>query len=245
MDAFRGWLKDGGRLMYLGGNGFYWVTSLDDSDSYTELRRHDGTEAWQAAPGEYYHSTTGEYGGLWRFRGRPPQSLVGVGFTAQGFGYKNGSAEYNKPFDRTKASYAPNASWIFDGVETEKGIGGDDPTLQSPGGPMGEEVDRADYALGTPANAIIVGTSQQFGDEYMHVVEEINTSSLFEGGSTNPMVRGDVTLMHYPNGGAVFSAASMVWSGGFFYNNYDNDMTRITENVLDAFASGDPLPGSK
>lgn len=244
MDAFKGWLTDGGRLMYLGGNGFYWVTTLDASDTYTELRRHDGTEAWQAAPGEYYHSTTGEYGGLWRFRGRPPQELVGVGFTAQGFGYKNGSADYNKPFDRTKASYDPSVSWIFDGVDTKNGIGGDMPTLQSPGGPMGEEVDRADYALGTPASATVVGVSQQFGDEYMHVVEEINTSSLFEGGTTNPMVRGDVTLMRYPKGGAVFSAASMVWSGGFFHNDYDNDMTRITENILDAFASGKPLPGN-
>lgn len=245
MDALHGWLKNGGRLMYMGGNGFYWVTSLDRSGTYTELRRHDGTEAWQAAPGEYYHATTGEYGGLWRFRGRPPQELLGVGFTAQGFGNKNGSAEYNKPFDRTEESYSPKASWIFEGVDNEEGIGGDMPTLQSPGGPMGEEVDRADYALGTPANAIIVGVSQQFGDEYMHVVEEINTSSLFEGGTTNPMVRGDVTLMHYPQGGAVFSTSSMVWSGGFYHNNYDNDMTRITENVLNAFISDKPLPGTR
>lgn len=244
MNAFKGWLNDGGRMMYLGGNGFYWVTSLDRTGTYTELRRHDGTEAWQAAPGEYYHSTTGEYGGLWRFRGRPPQELVGVGFSAQGFNHPSGTAMYNVPFDRTKASRSDAASWIFDGVDKEKGIGGDMPTLQSPGGPMGEEVDRVDYVLGTPANAIVVGTSQPFGDEYMQVVEEINTSAMFSGGSENPFVRGDVTLVYYPNGGAVFSAASMVWSGGFFHNDYDNNMTRITENVLDKFSSGEPLPGA-
>jgi hypothetical protein len=61
-------------------------------------------------------------------------------------------------------------------------------------------------------------------------------------GADNPLVRGDVTLVHYPNGGAVFSAASIVWSGGFFYTNYENDMTRITENVLNLFSSGVPLP---
>ena len=33
---------------------------------------------------EYYLSFTGEMGGLWRNRGRPPQKLVGVGFVAQG-----------------------------------------------------------------------------------------------------------------------------------------------------------------
>jgi N,N-dimethylformamidase len=243
-NAFRGWLNDGGRLMYLGGNGFYWVTSLARSGTYTELRRHDGTEAWQAAPGEYYHSTTGEYGGLWRHRGRPPQELVGVGFTAQGFGHPSGTAQYNRPFDRSQSSHTPAGAWVFEGVSKETGIGGDMPTLQSPGGPMGEEVDRVDYVLGTPANAVILGTSQRFGDEYIFVPEEDNTTSLWEGGANNPLVRGDVTLVHYPNGGAVFSAASIVWSGGFFYNNYSNDMTRITENVLNKFTSGDPLPGA-
>jgi N,N-dimethylformamidase len=244
LDAFEQWLHDGGRLMYLGGNGFYWITSLDETGKYTELRRHDGTEAWQAAPGEFYHSTTGEFGGLWRHRGRPPQELVGVGFAAQGFGHPTGTAQYNRPFDRREASFTPAGAWVFEGVSRETGIGGDMPTLQSPGGPMGEEVDRVDYVLGTPANAVVLGTSQRFGDEYILVIEEDNTTSLWEGGADNPLVRGDVTLVQFPNGGAVFSAASMVWSGGFFNNNYDNDMTRITENVLDRFVSGAPLPGA-
>ncbi len=243
MDALKGWLEGGGRMIYMGGNGFYWVTALSDDGTYTELRRHDGTQAWHGAPGEHYHSTDGEFGGLWRFRGRPPQELVGVGFGAQGFGYRGGSADYNVPLDRTEASYSPEASWIFEGVSRETGIGGDMPTLQAEGGPMGEEVDRVDYSLGTPANAIVVGVSRQFGDEYMRVVEEVNTSSLFQGGSRNPMVRGDVTIIYYPNGGAVFSTSSMVWSGGFFHNNYQNDMTRITENVLDKFVSDEPVPG--
>ncbi|WP_344904302.1 N,N-dimethylformamidase beta subunit family domain-containing protein [Actinomadura meridiana] len=243
-EAVKGWLNDGGRLMYLGGNGFYWVTAIDNTRNYTELRRHDGTEAWQAAPGEYYQNTDGEYGGLWRFRGTPPQELLGVGFSAQGFGHPSGFAFYNEPFDRSDASYTEAGAWVFEGVSKKKGIGDGLPSLQSPGGPMGEEIDRVDYALGTPANAIVLGTSQRFGEQYMHVVEEINTSALFEGGDTNPMVRGDITLIHYPNGGAVFSAASMVWSGQFFHNNYNNDMTRITENVLNKFTSGAPLPGT-
>ena len=243
-EAVRGWLREGGRLMYLGGNGFYWVTALDASRIYTELRRHDGTEAWQAAPGEYYHSTDGEYGGLWRFRGTPPQEILGVGFAAQGFGHLTGSAQYNVPFDRMEASDSAAGSWVFEGVSPRTGIGAL-PSLQSPGGPMGEEVDRVDYALGTPPNTLVLGRSQPFGEQYMQVVEEINTSSLFEGGDTDPLVRGDVTLVYYPNGGAVFSASSMVWSGSFFNNNYDNDMTRITENVLDTFTSGAPLPGAE
>ena len=61
LDGLETYLGKGGRLMYLGGNGFYWVTSLDSEQQHTiEIRRHHGTELWQAAPGEYYLSTTGD-----------------------------------------------------------------------------------------------------------------------------------------------------------------------------------------
>ena len=33
---------------------------------------------------EYYNGFDGSYGGLWRRNARPPQQLVGIGFTAQG-----------------------------------------------------------------------------------------------------------------------------------------------------------------
>src|SRR5258705_230452 len=40
LDALHGWLERGGRLMYLGGNGFYWVTSIDpDRPHVAEVRR--------------------------------------------------------------------------------------------------------------------------------------------------------------------------------------------------------------
>ncbi|MFI0405749.1 N,N-dimethylformamidase beta subunit family domain-containing protein [Actinomadura sp. 3N508] len=243
LDALQNWLNGGGRLMYLGGNGFYWVTPLDRTGTYTELRRHDGTEAWQGAPGEHYHSTTGEYGGLWRFRGRPPQQLVGVGFTAQGFGSRMGTGNYSRPLVRSPQSHDPRGAWVFDGVKATGPIG-DFESLQSPGGPMGEELDRADYALGTADNTIVLGSGTGFGDEYLFVKEENNTANLMEGGTVNWLVRGDVTLTHYPHGGAVFSASSISWAGSLFYNGYDNDIAKITGNVLDAFASGKPLPGS-
>ena len=88
--------------MYMGGNGFYWVTIPDPTGRYIEVRRRDGTEDWQGAPGESHHSLTGEPGGLWRFRGHPPQQLVAVGFTAQGF-------DRNSPYRRTEGSFDPRA----------------------------------------------------------------------------------------------------------------------------------------
>lgn len=92
--------------------------------------------------------------------------------------------------------------------------------------------------------SIVLAKSQQFGDEYLAVVEEMTWSNLLQGGSVNPRVRADLTLMYYPNGGAVFSVSSMTWTGSLFYNDYDNQVATITSNVLEMFASDEPLPGA-
>ncbi|MGX9148381.1 N,N-dimethylformamidase beta subunit family domain-containing protein, partial [Mesorhizobium sp. 128a] len=65
-------LTRAGRLMYLGGNGFYWRTAFHPTmEGLIEVRRaEDGSRTWAAEPGEYYMSSTGEYGGLWRRQDR-------------------------------------------------------------------------------------------------------------------------------------------------------------------------------
>jgi N,N-dimethylformamidase len=106
LDALEHYQNTGGRLMYLAGNGLYWVTSFDPQQPHiVEVRRWGGTQSWTAVPGEYYHSTTGELGGMWRERGRPPQRLVGVGFTAQGFDAS--LPYYRQALTRTSPSATP------------------------------------------------------------------------------------------------------------------------------------------
>ena len=52
LDALAGFLDGGGRLMYLGANGFYWVTGVDPEDpDVIEVRRWGGSQAWKAQPG--------------------------------------------------------------------------------------------------------------------------------------------------------------------------------------------------
>jgi N,N-dimethylformamidase len=234
LDAFEAYLTQGGRLMYMGGNGFYWITSLDPSGRYIEVRREHGTEAWQGAPGETYHATTGEFGGLWRFRGRAPQVLVGVGFSAQGF-------DRNSPFRRMPGSSDPRAAFIFEGLDDDALIG-EHPSLVLEVGAAGSELDRVDYALGSPAHTLILATSFGHSDAYQHVVEEVNTSDSRQGGTENVLVKADMAYLEYPNGGAVFSTSSIAWSGSLSHNGYDNDVSRITENVLRRFADDEPIP---
>ena len=73
-DAMKAWLDRGGRLMYLGANGWYWRIAFHQHlPGVFELRRsEDGIRTWESEPGEYYHAVNGEYGGLWRRIGRAP-----------------------------------------------------------------------------------------------------------------------------------------------------------------------------
>lgn len=229
LDALSEYRNGGGRLMYLGGNGFYWVTSVDPARPHViEVRRgHSGSRAWESLPGECHHSTTGEMGGLWRHRGRAPQSLMGVGFTAMGW-------DRSSHYTRTKESYDPEVGFIFEGV-TDEDIGGFGLVM---GGAAGDELDRADSLLGTPANARVVASSQgHHSDFYQHVVEEVvaNYANESHGGVDNPEVRADVIYFQTPGGGAVFSVGSISWVGSLSHNQYDNNVSRITENVLRSF----------
>jgi len=61
------YLQSGGRMMYLGGNGMYWVTQLDPrTGASVEIRRRGpSTRMWEPEPGEAHLSATGELRGLW------------------------------------------------------------------------------------------------------------------------------------------------------------------------------------
>jgi N,N-dimethylformamidase len=232
LDGLTAYLKGGGRIMYLGGNGFYWVTSIDPQRPHViEVRRgRRGTGTWRGEPGEDHHSTTGELGGLWRDRGRPPQALVGVGMAAQGF-------DRALPFAREAGSNDSRTSWIFDGVPP--GPIGDAGIVM--GGAAGLEVDRLDHSLGSPPNAVLLASAQGFSDSYQHVVEEVASSDSRQGGTVSPFVRGDMVFFELPDGGAVFSTGSITWCGSLSHNGYDNPVSRITENVLRRFADAGPV----
>ncbi len=231
LDALQSYLDGGGRLMYLGGNGFFWVTSYHPERPHViEVRRWHGTRAWQAEPGEYYHSTTGELGGLWRFRGRPPQRMLGVGFAAQGF-------DYSLPFQRQPGSFDPRAAFIFEGIGDDEVIGDFGLVMEGAGG---FEVDRVDPEQGTSEDTLVLATVTGFSNIYQRAVEEVLMNGP-HGGTVDPEVRGDMTYLPLPGGGAVFSISSIAWCGSLSHNGYDNNVSRITDNVLRQFSVEGPL----
>jgi N,N-dimethylformamidase len=236
LDALEAYLAQGGRLMYLGGNGFYWVTSINEKRPHViEVRRPRGTAPWLSQPGEHYHSTTGELAGHWRARNRAPQKVAGIGFTAQGF-------DRNRPYKRMPGSLDPRAAFIFESVGKDELIG-DFPSLMLAHGAAGHEIDRMDHSLGTPPHTLLLAAAMGYTDAYQHVVEELAGADSKQGGTVEPRVRSDMVFFETPNGGAVFSVGSISYIGSLSYNNYDNNVSRITENVLRRFASEEAFDG--
>ncbi len=236
LDAYQAFTEHGGRLVYLGGNGFYHVTARHPGPSGAiEIRRARGsTTAWASGAGEEHLSGTGEPGGLWRWRGRAPQRAFGVGMTAQGFDKASG-------YRRSARSRA--VEWVFDGVDAAVGeiFGDEGPGL---GGAAGDEIDRADVALGTPPDAVVLATSVGHSAS-ITLVPDDRTISYAVPTAPDPRVRSDLVVFGRPGGGAVFAVGSIAWSTAMTHKGGDNDVSRITANVLDRFRDHpDPVAGA-
>jgi N,N-dimethylformamidase len=217
----------GGRLMYMGGNGFYWrVARSEDYPGALEIRRAEGgIRAWAAEPGEYYNAFDGQYGGLWRRNGRPPQQLAGVGFSSQG-------AFEGSYFRRTEGGDDPRAAWILEGINEEIlgnfGLSG--------GGAAGFELDRADIRLGTPENAVVIAASENHQPSFIAVLEDqLSQRNTVTGVPHDKLIRADITYFETPNGGAVFSVGSITFCGSLSHQDYKNSISRMIDNVLKRF----------
>ena len=234
-DAMKAWIDRGGRLMYMGGNGWYWRVAFSAHwPGAMELRRaEDGIRPWIAEPGEYYHSFNGEYGGLWRRIGRAPNVMAGVGFIAQGF-------DFSSYYRRAPDADNPRARFIFDGVPEE--IIGDFGLVG--GGAAGIELDCITTALGSPTNMLRLASSEGHSGLMLLVNEEFGPVPPNLGGDQNDRVRADLAFGETPAGGALFATSSIAWCGSLSHNAYDNSVSRITENVLRRFLDPKPFPTS-
>jgi len=61
-------------------------------------------------------------------------------------------------------------------------------------------------------------------------------------GDNNPRTRADIVYYKTPNDGGTFSVGSMAWCGSLSHNKYNNNVSRLTKNVIDGFLKAGPLP---
>lgn len=217
MSALSSYLNDGGRVMYLGGNGLYWVTSFDEHAPHImEVRKEVAPNGPPITrpPGEAVHSTTDDVGGMWEARGRPVRGMLGVEYTANV--WTNGAGKFG--FVRTDESFTDRFTWIFEGV-SEPIIG--DYGLNQ-GSAAGMELDSTALPwdwTGRPAPVPLARATHEY---------------FFSHREADPAY-ADIAWLDYPHGGAVFSAGSITWTGSLSHSGYRNGVSRITRNVLERF----------
>jgi N,N-dimethylformamidase len=232
-DAFDAYQQGGGRHIYLGGNGFYWRIAYHPTQPHTiEMRRGmTGLRTWEGEAGETTLAFTGEPSSTWRSNGRPPQRLLGVGFDGQVF---TQSACYRW----LEAAKAPSLAWLTDGIELDQPLG--DFGLRG-NGAAGIEVDRVEFTLGSPPGTVWLATADRLGYGGTPTPEEVRTLHRGIMGDQNAQVRADLVFFPTANGGAVFSTGSIAWVCALSHANYDNNVSRLTGNVLRRFLDKTPL----
>jgi N,N-dimethylformamidase len=222
MAALRRYVRSGGRVLYLGGNGLYWVTSFDPERPHLiEVRKSgdgDYGPAFVPEPGEIQHSTTLEVGGLWARRGLPARSLVGIEFSANMFQ----PAEGRWGFERLPAGDDPRYAFVFEGIGPGETIGNHGLNLGTAAGFEMDSVQDWPWDENTPRPAVLARASH----EWFFSTARVPVAPVAE-----------ITLSSYPGGGAVFAAGSVTWTGSLSYHRYDNSVSRATENVLRRFLS--------
>ena len=221
-EAYRAYIAQGGHLAYLGGNGFAAVVAF--KDDLMELRRGptQSGRTWDGPLGEMPLALTNEPGGYFRDRGRGEYKLVGVGISLMGFSKA-------LPFTRTAAS--TEFDWLFEGVSEV--FGGSSIVL---GGAAGYEVDCTSPHLGTPPDVVVLATATGFPDDYVG-----DPGKWFEAGAPERAAqrRADMIFWRHASGGAVFSASSVSFLGALPGPGADNDVGRLTRNLLTHFSNAE------
>lgn len=215
--AFDAQLQRGGRLMYLGGNGFFLRVAYSPVfPGAMEMRRTSSPVPglWEERPGEDRFSFTGALAGVWQKQKPTPHATSGIGF----HGMLTCSATR---YVCTPAAANERAVFIFDG-ETGA-INNDFGAVY--GALVSDEFDCSDLTQGTPSHALVLATAQMQEPVFKH-----------EHG-----LRADMTFFETPSGGAVFSTGSISWGLGLHKDERANDIARITRNVLDRFLDLTPF----
>lgn len=242
LNAYAAFARTGGHLMYLGGNGFYWCSVLDPHRPHRlEVRKGDqGCRSVELPAGERIHSLNGAQGGLWRSRGRTPQSLLGVGSCACG----SGPGVPYRFVEEVVAGRESTWAWLLDRVTPEEDAAGGFVigTRGFGGGASGDELDRMDAGLGTPGNAVLLARSTGHDDTFGVFNEEVMFPMVDTVGTACAKVRSDMVVYRACGGGSVFSVGSINWYCSLGWDQYDNNVARITWNVLREFMRrGDEL----
>ncbi|MDO8307224.1 MAG: hypothetical protein Q7V58_02570 [Actinomycetota bacterium] len=214
LDALQEFTGRGGHVIYLGGNGLYWVTSLHPSKPYLmEVRRWGGSQTCSVEEVDRRHQFEDRLGGLWADSKRPPNAFVGVGFA--GFG-----AGPSMTFERRASSYADEWAWAFEGVEGPR-LGGEGINVGAC-----NEFDSFNPALAPDGRSTILASSIPTSNDHFGVFEA--------GGGRAPAdgIEADLVVTVNGSGAMTLALSSITASGCLVVQGRDTPMKRLCSNFL-------------
>jgi N,N-dimethylformamidase len=225
MDATDQYLARGGRVMYLGANGYYWVVGFRPDEPWCmEVRKlNSGSRAWQAAPA----STT------WP---RPARRAASGATAAARRRNPWAWASPAKAWTSASPTGACRIPTIRAWLTSSKGWARSSASTAWPwAAPPASSWTATIFMWGTPPDTFLLAASSGHSDNYPHVGEEVMFNLPGMGGTQDFQIRADMTLFKSRAGGAVFSTGSIAWGQALPWNNGNNDVARLTKNVLDRF----------
>jgi N,N-dimethylformamidase len=156
-DGLEAFLKKGGNLMYLSGNGVYWKTVINGDQ--LEVRKDHSI-----------HELNGEQGGLWLNLDRPESSMTGIHYTSEGY-------DTYAPYEVKDSDH-----WIFNGTNLKNGDLIGEEGLNG-GGASGHETDKINQF--SPNNLILLakGTNEDGGGADMVYYDHPGGGGVFSTGS--------------------------------------------------------------
>ena len=228
-DNVADYTEQGGRFIYIGGNGWFWSVGAHPSLPGVMESRNFSDIADR-------YLTNGQRGGLMIETGRHPGPVFGNEIGGMIF---HGSSAYRKLEDADN----PRAAWIFAGTG-EGDVFGDYGIDRVHGGAAGLEIDRYNPDNGVPRHALQLATSEPLKP----TIEDVILTNLpltikyHPDEGSEPWAQADLVFFETANGGAMFSTGSIAWISSTLENNFDNDVARITGNVIRRFLDPAPFP---
>jgi len=88
---------------------------------------------------------------------------------------------------------------------------------------------------------LVLASSTRHTDIYLMTPEDLLDPTPDWSGTQADIIRADLTFFETIGGGAVFSTGSIAWAGAMAWNRYENEIAKMTENVLRRFDDATPF----
>jgi hypothetical protein len=121
--------------------------------------------------------------------------------------------------------------WVFEGIQDGELIG----EFGLGGGASGDEMDSFDLDQGSPLNGVVLATSTGHDDGFGIASECVKYPIIAARGTQTSDIRSDIVYYETNAGGAVFSVGSINWYTSLGWDDYQNNVARVTGNVIREF----------